>query len=93
MFSGDGGSARSFAIILIVHLAVIVLWQVLVDAFQVPTFAYQVSGEYSMLMAAAQNGWVDEERAILETLGAFKRAGAAGVITYFAPRAAQLLGA
>ena len=64
-----------------------------VDAFQVPTFAYQVSGEYAMLMAAAQNGWLDEERAILETLGAFKRAGAAGVITYFAPRAAKLLGA
>lgn len=64
-----------------------------VDAFQVPTFAYQVSGEYAMLMAAAQNGWLDEERAILETLSAFKRAGAAGVITYFAPRAARLLGA
>jgi porphobilinogen synthase len=64
-----------------------------VDAFQVPTFAYQVSGEYAMLMAAAQNGWLDEERAILETLGSFKRAGAAGVITYFAPRAARLLGA
>lgn len=64
-----------------------------VDAFQLPTFAYQVSGEYAMLMAAAQNGWLDEERAILETLGAFKRAGCAGVITYFAPRAARLLGA
>ncbi|RAK52012.1 porphobilinogen synthase [Phenylobacterium deserti] len=64
-----------------------------VDAFQVPTFAYQVSGEYAMLMAAAQNGWLDEERAILETLGSFKRAGASGVITYFAPRAARLLGA
>jgi porphobilinogen synthase len=64
-----------------------------VDAFQVPTFAYQVSGEYAMLMAAARNGWLDEERAILETLGAFKRAGAAGVITYFAPRAARLLSA
>jgi porphobilinogen synthase len=64
-----------------------------VEAFQVPTFAYQVSGEYAMLMAAAQNGWLDEERAILETLSAFKRAGAAGVITYFAPRAARLLGA
>jgi porphobilinogen synthase len=63
-----------------------------VDAFQMPTFAYQVSGEYAMLMAAAKNGWLDEERAILETLGAFKRAGAAGVITYFAPRAARLLG-
>jgi porphobilinogen synthase len=64
-----------------------------VDAFAVPTFAFQVSGEYAMLMAAAQNGWLDEERAIMESLGAFKRAGAAGVITYFAPRAAKLLGA
>jgi porphobilinogen synthase len=64
-----------------------------VDAFQAPTFAYQVSGEYAMLMAAAQNGWLEEERAILETLGAFKRAGCAGVISYFAPRAARLLGA
>jgi porphobilinogen synthase len=64
-----------------------------VDAFSLPTFAFQVSGEYAMLMAAAQNGWLDEERSILESLGAFKRAGAAGVITYFAPRAARLLGA
>jgi porphobilinogen synthase len=64
-----------------------------VEAFQTPTFAYQVSGEYAMLMAAAQNGWLDEERAILETLSAFKRAGCAGVISYFAPRAARLLGA
>ncbi|WP_430418248.1 porphobilinogen synthase [Phenylobacterium sp.] len=64
-----------------------------VDAFQMPTFAFQVSGEYAMIMAAAQNGWLDEERSILESLGAFKRAGAAGVITYFAPRAARLLGA
>jgi len=63
------------------------------ETFAVPTFAYQVSGEYAMLMAAAQNGWLDEERAIVESLGAFKRAGAAGVITYFAPRAARLLGA
>jgi porphobilinogen synthase len=63
-----------------------------VEAFAVPTFAYQVSGEYAMLMAAAQNGWLEEERAILETLSAFKRAGCAGIITYFAPRAARLLG-
>jgi porphobilinogen synthase len=60
--------------------------------FAVPTFAYQVSGEYAMLMAAAQNGWLDENRAILESLVAFKRAGCAGVITYFAPRAAMMLG-
>src|SRR6185437_1843733 len=64
-----------------------------VEAFAMPTFAYQVSGEYAMLMAAAQNGWLEEERAILETLTAFKRAGCAGIITYFAPRAARLLGA
>ncbi len=63
-----------------------------VDAFQVPTYAFQVSGEYAMIMAAAQNGWLDEERSILESLGGFKRAGAAGIITYFAPRAARLLG-
>ncbi|MCR5880328.1 porphobilinogen synthase [Phenylobacterium sp. J367] len=63
------------------------------ETFKLPTFAFQVSGEYAMLMAAAQNGWIDEERAILESLGAFKRAGAAGIVTYFAPRAARLLGA
>jgi porphobilinogen synthase len=60
-------------------------------AFGLPTFAFQVSGEYAMLKAAAQNGWLDEDRAILETLTAFKRAGADGVITYFAPKAAELL--
>jgi porphobilinogen synthase len=64
-----------------------------VEAFALPTFAFQVSGEYAMLMAAAQNGWLEQDRAILETLGAFKRAGCAGVITYFAPVAARLLGA
>ena len=62
-----------------------------VEAFSVPTFAFQVSGEYAMIMAAAQNGWLPEERTILESLLAFKRAGAAGVITYFAPRVAKLL--
>lgn len=62
------------------------------QAFALPTFAFQVSGEYAMLKAAAQNGWLDEERAMLETLTAFKRAGADGVITYFAPQAAELLG-
>jgi porphobilinogen synthase len=64
-----------------------------VEAFALPTFAFQVSGEYAMIMAAAQNGWLDEERSILEALSAFKRAGCAGVITYFAPVAARLLGA
>lgn len=63
------------------------------EAFHVPTFAYQVSGEYAMMKASAANGWLDEDRAILETLTAFKRAGCAGVLTYFAPRAARLLGA
>jgi porphobilinogen synthase len=64
-----------------------------VEEFAMPTFAFQVSGEYAMIMAAAKNGWLDEERSILESLGGFKRAGCAGVITYFAPRAAKLLGA
>jgi porphobilinogen synthase len=61
------------------------------DAFGMPTFAYQVSGEYAMLMAAAQNGWLDGEKAMIETLTAFKRAGADGVLTYFAPRVAEKL--
>jgi porphobilinogen synthase len=64
-----------------------------VEAFRLPTFAFQVSGEYAMIMAAARNGWIDEERAILESLSAFKRAGCAGIITYFAPRAARMIGA
>ena len=63
-----------------------------VEAFALPTFAFQVSGEYAMIKAAGQNGWLDEDRAILESLTAFKRAGCAGVITYFAPVAARLLG-
>ncbi len=61
------------------------------DAFGVPTFAYQVSGEYAMIMAAANNGWIDGDRAMLESLLAFKRAGADAVLTYFAPRAARKL--
>jgi porphobilinogen synthase len=61
------------------------------ETFHAPTFAYQVSGEYAMIMAAARNGWLDEERAMMESLLAFKRAGASGVLTYFAPRAAALL--
>ncbi len=61
------------------------------DTFGVPTFAYQVSGEYAMIMAAARNGWLDEERAIMESLLSFKRAGADGVLTYFAPRVAEWL--
>ncbi|MFT8587254.1 porphobilinogen synthase [Acetobacter papayae] len=61
------------------------------DTFSVPTFAYQVSGEYAMLMAAINNGWLDRERAIMESLLAFRRAGANGVLTYFAIEAAQTL--
>jgi porphobilinogen synthase len=61
------------------------------DMFHVPTFAYQVSGEYAMLAAAAERGWLDRDRVILESLLAFKRAGAAGILTYFAPEAARLL--
>ena len=59
--------------------------------FCVPTFAYQVSGEYSMIMAGAQNGWIDGEKAMMESLTAFKRAGADGILTYFAPRVAERL--
>ncbi len=61
------------------------------DAFGMPTFAYQVSGEYAMIMAAANNGWLDGERAMMESLTSFKRAGADGVLTYFAPRVAEKL--
>ena len=61
------------------------------ETFGLPTFAFQVSGEYAMIQAAAQNGWIDGDRAMLESLGGFKRAGCAGVITYFAPRAARAL--
>lgn len=62
------------------------------EAFKVPTFAYQVSGEYAMQMAAVERGWLDGDKAMMESLLAFKRAGASGVLTYFAPRAARLLG-
>ena len=61
------------------------------DAFKVPTYAYQVSGEYAMLKAAAQNGWLDEKACALESLLAFKRAGADGILTYFALDAAEWL--
>ncbi len=61
------------------------------DEFRVPTFAYQVSGEYAMLKAAAERGWLDHDAAMLESLGAFKRAGADGVLTYFALDAARAL--
>ncbi len=61
------------------------------QAFRVPTFAYQVSGEYAMIMAACQNGWLDPDKVILESLMAFKRAGADGILTYFAIDAAKRL--
>ncbi|WP_428651233.1 porphobilinogen synthase [Roseibium sp.] len=61
------------------------------DEFQVPTYAYQVSGEYAMIKAAGANGWLDDERAMMESLLAFKRAGADGILTYFAPKVAGML--
>jgi porphobilinogen synthase len=67
-----------------------IVWR-LKQAFGMPTFAYQVSGEYSMIKAAAANGWIDGEAAMMESLLAFKRAGADGILTYFAPTAAELL--
>jgi porphobilinogen synthase len=61
------------------------------ETYKVPVFAYQVSGEYAMLIAAAERGWLDADKSIMESLLAFKRAGASGVLTYFAPRVARLL--
>ena len=61
------------------------------DEFSMPTFAYQVSGEYSMIKAASANGWIDGEKAMLESLLAFKRAGCDGILTYFAPTVAEML--
>ena len=56
-----------------------------------PTFVYQVSGEYAMIAGAGNNGWIDGDRAMMESLLAFKRAGADGILTYFAPKAAERL--
>ena len=61
------------------------------QTFRVPTFAYQVSGEYAMIKAAAQNGWIDHDAVMMESLLAFKRAGADGILTYFALDAAEWL--
>ena len=61
------------------------------DSFGAPTYAYQVSGEYAMIQAAAQNGWIDGKKVMLESLQAFKRAGCDGILTYFAPEAARIL--
>jgi porphobilinogen synthase len=63
------------------------------DAFGAPTFAYQVSGEYAMLQAAAANGWLDLDKVMMESLLAFKRAGCDGILTYFAPAVARRLNA
>jgi porphobilinogen synthase len=63
------------------------------DRFNVPLAAYQVSGEFSMIVAAARNGWLDLERAMLESLTSIRRAGAGTILTYFAKPAARLLGA
>jgi porphobilinogen synthase len=60
-------------------------------SFGMPTFVYQVSGEFAMIAAAAANGWIDGERAMMESLMGFKRAGADGILTYFAPQAAEKL--
>jgi len=67
-----------------------ILWRVK-EAYGLPTFAYQTSGEYAMIAAAAERGWLDRERVVLETLTAFKRAGADGIMSYFAPEVARLL--
>ena len=61
------------------------------ETFAIPTFAFQVSGEYAMIQAAAQNGWIDGDRVMMESLLAFKRAGCDGILTYFAPAAAKLM--
>jgi len=61
------------------------------EQFAVPTFAYQVSGEYAMLKAASMNGWLDEQQTVLESLLAFKRAGSDAILTYYAKSAAQWL--
>jgi len=67
-----------------------VLWRVR-EKFGMPTFVYQVSGEYAMIEGAARNGWIDGEKAMMESLYAFKRAGADAILTYFAPRAAEMI--
>jgi porphobilinogen synthase len=67
-----------------------VVWRVK-EAFGMPTYAYQVSGEYAMIRGAAANGWIDGDKAMMESLIAFKRAGADGILTYFAPFVAEKL--
>ncbi|WP_406851565.1 porphobilinogen synthase [Brevundimonas sp. BH3] len=77
------------AVIVKPGLAYLDIVQRVTSTFGIPTFAYQVSGEYAMMQAAIQNGWLDGDRVILESLHAFKRAGASGIISYFAPTAAR----
>lgn len=79
------------AVIVKPGMAYLDIVQRVTSTFHIPTFAYQVSGEYAMLQAAIQNGWLDGDRVILESLHAFKRAGASGIISYFAPQAAKML--
>jgi len=67
-----------------------ILWRVK-EAFAMPTFVYQVSGEYAMIRGAADRGWIDGDKAMMESLIAFKRAGADGILTYFAPFVAEML--
>lgn len=67
-----------------------IVWRVK-EAFGAPTFAYQVSGEYAMIQAAAENDWIDRDKTMMESLLAFKRAGADGILTYFAIEAARQL--
>ena len=68
-----------------------IIWRVK-QTFGMPTFAYQVSGEYAMLKAATQNGWLDERAAVMEILTSFKRAGCDGILTYYAEQVAEWLG-
>jgi porphobilinogen synthase len=65
--------------------------QRIAETFQAPTFVYQVSGEYAMITAAARNGWLEGERAMMESLLSFKRAGATGIFSYFSVQAARLM--
>jgi porphobilinogen synthase len=67
-----------------------IVWRVK-EAFGLPTLVYQVSGEYASIMAASQNGWLDGDKAMIESLTCFKRAGADAIFTYFAPRVAEKL--
>jgi delta-aminolevulinic acid dehydratase/porphobilinogen synthase len=77
--------------IVLVSLYVVYLVIAVILNCNAPTFVYQVSGEYAMLQAAAQNGWLELEQVVMESMMSFKRAGADGVLTYFAPMVARLL--